>query len=285
MGQAWKNQLWFGDNLHILREHVADQSVDLIYLDPPFNSNASYNVLFAEKSGEQSAAQITAFEDTWHWGLESEETYHEIVVGGGKLADVASAFRSLLGQNDMMAYLVMMAARLKELHRVLNGSGSIYLHCDPTASHYLKALMDSIFGPGNFRNEITWKRSSAHSDTKQGRRAYGNVADTLLYYTKSNRTTFNPQFTPYSEGYVNTTYKNVDPDGRHWKSSDLTGPGGASKGNPIYEFMGVQRYWRFTQANMERLLSEGRIYQSRPGTVPRMKHYLDEMPGVPLQNI
>ncbi len=142
----WKNKLYFGDNLDILREHVASESVDLIYLDPPFNSNATYNVLFQEKSGEKSAAQITAFEDTWHWGMESEYAYQEVVKEGTrKLADLIQAFRMFLGQNDMMAYLTMMAQRMSELHRVLKPTGSIYLHCDPTASHYLKLLMDSAF--------------------------------------------------------------------------------------------------------------------------------------------
>ena len=137
--KTWTNKLYFGDNLHILRDHVADESVDLIYLDPPFNSNATYNVLFREKSGEQSAAQITAFDDTWHWSIEAESAYHDVVMDGPKaLADLLQAMRSFLGQNDMMAYLTMMAQRLDELHRVLKPTGSIFLHCDPTASHYLK---------------------------------------------------------------------------------------------------------------------------------------------------
>ena len=178
-----------------------------------------------------------------------------------------------------------MRPRCVELHRVLKPTGSLYLHCDPTASHYLKIVMDTIFGPQYFRNEITWKRSSAHSDTKQGRKAYGNIADILLYYTKSDDYIFNPQFSEYDEDYVKKTYNNVDPDGRRWKSSDLSGPGGAAKGNPSYEFMGVTRYWRFSHENMKRLHDEGRIYQSGPGAVPRMKQYLDEMQGVSLQNI
>ena len=148
-----KNKLYFGDNLNILRDHVADASVDLIYLDPPFNSNANYNVLFKEKSGEESAAQITAFEDTWQWSLEAEAVYKEIVTSGPrKLADLMQALLAFLGRNDMMAYLVMMAIRLVELHRVLKPTGSIYLHCDPTASHYLKLLMDADFRPRAFRN-------------------------------------------------------------------------------------------------------------------------------------
>ena len=153
------NRLYFGDNLDILRQHVADESVDLIYLDPPFNSNATYNVLFRERSGEESAAQITAFEDTWHWGWESETAFQDVVMHGPeKVGNLLSALRQFLGQNDMMAYLTMMAQRMIELHRVLKPTGSIYLHCDPTASHYLKLLLDAVFGAANFRNEIVWKR-------------------------------------------------------------------------------------------------------------------------------
>ncbi len=157
---TWKNQLFFGDNLEILRSgRIPVGSVDLIYLDPPFNSNATYNILFAEKSGEKSAAQITAFEDTWHWGDEAMAAYDDAMkLGVPRLADLLQALRAFLGQNDMMAYLTMMAVRLVELHRVLKPTGSLYLHCDPTASHYIKLLLDAIFSPRNFRNEIIWKR-------------------------------------------------------------------------------------------------------------------------------
>ena len=165
---AWKNQLFFGDNLEILRSgRIPVGSVDLIYLDPPFNSNATYNILFAEKSGEKSAAQITAFEDTWHWGDEAMAAYDDAMkLGVPRLADLLQALRAFLGQNDMMAYLTMMAVRLVELHRVLKPTGSLYLHCDPTASHYIKILLDAIFGPSNFQNEIIWKSTSAHGNAK-----------------------------------------------------------------------------------------------------------------------
>ena len=281
-----ENTLFYGDNLPILREYIPDESIDLVYLDPPFNSNRTYNVLFKQESGEESEAQIAAFDDTWHWNAAAEETYRELGTRAPThVGQMISALRGFIGENQMMAYLVMMAARLVELHRVLKPTGSLYLHCDPTASHYLKIVLDTIFGPAGYRNEITWKRSSAHSDVKQGRKAFGNIADILLYYTKSGEYTFNPQFSTYSPDYVRTTYNYSDPDGRRWKSSDITGPGGAAKGNPFFEFLGVSRYWRFTKENLEKLLAEGRIYQSKPGAVPRMKHYLDEMPGVSLQNI
>src|SRR6266478_3012535 len=181
----WKNRLYFGDNLNILHTLIPDESVDLIYLDPPFNSNATYNVLFKEKTGEQSASQITAFEDSWHWGHESEKTFRDLVTTAPRpLTDLVQALRSFLGTSDMMAYLTMMAVRLFELRRVLKPTGSIYLHCDPTASHYLKLVMDAVFSPQNFLNEIIWKRTSSHSDSRQGSRHYGRITDTILFYAK-----------------------------------------------------------------------------------------------------
>src|SRR5271157_2389220 len=282
----WKNRLYFGDNLDILRREVADACVDLIYLDPPFNSNATYNVLFKEKSGEESAAQITAFEDTWQWSMEAEAAYKEIVTSGPrKLADLMQALLAFLGRNDMMAYLVMMAIRLVELHRVLKPTGSIYLHCDPTASHYLKLLMDAIFGVQNFVNEITWKRSSAHSDAKQGAKHFGRVSDTILLYCKSDDRTWSPQYQPYDQEYVDRDYRRMDEKGRRYRIDNIQGPGGAAKGNPSYEFLGVTRYWRYSKEKMADLYRQGRIIQTRPGAVPQYKRYLDEMPGVPVQNV
>ena len=151
------NTLFYGDNLDILREYIADESVDLVYLDPPFNSNATYNVLFKAPTGEQSQAQIEAFEDSWHWNASAEDAFDEVIKSGNTdAAEMLRAMRSFLKENDMMAYLAMMAVRLLELHRVLKPTGSLYLHCDPTASHYLKILLDGIFGPTNFRSEIIW---------------------------------------------------------------------------------------------------------------------------------
>jgi DNA modification methylase len=283
---AWKNQLFFGDNLKILRDEIPDEHVDLIYLDPPFNSNATYNVLFAEKSGQKSAAQIAAFEDTWHWNTEeSESAYRDVVLKGGKVSDLLASFRSFLGTNDMMAYITMMTIRLVELHRVLKPTGSIYLHCDPTASHYLKLVMDAIFGVEFFRNEIIWKRSHAHSDSKQGARHYGRVTDTLLFYSKGREPKWNPQYVPYDQTYVDRDYRRIDSDGRRYRIDNLQGPGGAEKGNPQYEVMGVIRYWRYTKEKMDELIRQGRVIQTRPGAVPQYKRYLDEMSGVPVQNL
>ena len=219
--------------------------------------------------------------------MESESAYHDVVMDGPKaLADLLQAMRSFLGQNDMMAYLTMMAQRMVELHRVLKPTGSIYLHCDPTSSHYLKILLDAVFSPTKFRTEIVWKRTSAHSDTRQGRRQHGRIHDILLFYTKGDEWIWNPVYTEYDKDYVEKFYKHVEPEtGRHYTLGDLTGPGGSGKGNPHYEIMGVTRYWRYSRERMQRLIEEGRIVQAKPGAVPRYKRYLDEMPGVPLQDL
>lgn len=283
---AEKNNLYYGDNLQVLREYMPSNSVDLIYLDPPFNSRQDYNVLFAEKDGTRSASQITAFKDTWEWNLEAERSYEEVVEAGGRVADAMRAFRTLLGGSDMLAYLAMMAPRLVELRRVLKDSGSIYLHCDPTASHYLKLLMDGIFGAEMFRTEIVWKRSSAHNDAKQGRKQHGRIHDVVLFYTKSNDFTWNLIHTEYDENYIQGFYKHIEPEtGRRYRLGDLTGPGGAAKGNPSYTVMGVTRFWRYSQDKMTKLVEEGRVVQTKPGAVPAYKRYLDEMKGVTLQDV
>ena len=160
------NQLYYGDNLDVLRRHVGDQSVDLVYLDPPFNSSATYNVLFAERDGTQAASQIKAFEDTWKWDESAARVFQEVVEAGDqRVSQAMQAFRTFLADSDMLAYLAMMAPRVVELRRVLKSTGSLYLHCDPTASHYLKILLDAVFGPINFRSQITWKRTNVHSDS------------------------------------------------------------------------------------------------------------------------
>jgi DNA modification methylase len=280
-----KNKLYYGDNYEVLKMYVKDESVDLIYLDPPFNSRQDYNVLFAEKDGSQSSSQIHAFEDTWEWNIDAERSYQHIVEQGGRVADAMRAFRTFLGGSDMMAYLAMMAPRLLELRRVLKETGSIYLYCDPTASHYLKILMDAVFGPQFFRNEIVWKRSHAHSDAKQGAQHFGRITDSLLFYSKGAKMAWNSIYTPYDEKYVERDYRRVDENGRRYRIGDLSGPGGAAKGNPRYEVMGVTRYWRYSKEKMDKLIAEGRVIQTRPGAVPQYKRYLDEMPGVSVQSL
>ncbi len=280
-----RNVLYYGDNLDVLRRHIADESVDLVYLDPPFNSNANYNVLFAEQNGSRAAAQIQAFEDTWRWDHAAASTYEATVEAGGPISRAMQAFRAFLGENDMMAYLAMMAPRLMELRRVLRSTGSIYLHCDPAASHYLKMVMDAVFGPRQFVNEIVWKRSSAHSDQKQGAKHFGRLSDTILFYSKTDQRTWNQLYVPYDRNYIERDYRRVDESGRRYRIDNMQGPGGAAKGNPFYEVMGVKRHWRFSKERMEQLIREARVIQTRPGAVPQYKRYLDEMPGVPVQNI
>ena len=205
------NKLFYGDNLAVLRDSIADESVDLIYLDPPFNSNASYNVLFKAPSGEQSAAQIEAFDDTWHWNESAERAFDEVLTGQhSDAAIMLKAMRVALGENDMMAYLAMMAVRLIELHRVLKPTGSLYLHCDPTASHYLKLIIDAVFGVDKCSNEIIWKRTSAHANAT---RKLAAVHDIIFVYNKGDISTWNQSYTPYSEAYVAEHFVHLDPDG------------------------------------------------------------------------
>ena len=286
-----QNHLYYGDNLDVLRKYVPDESVDLCYIDPPFNSKRNYNQIYTNK-GKEDLAQAQAFVDTWVWDELAIKGFSEIVSNeNGVFTDqcikLMIGLKTVLGEGNLFAYLVSIALRCAEIFRVLKPTGSFYFHCDPTSSHYIKLVLDAIFCAqgGDYRSEITWKRSSAHSDTKQGRKAYGNIGDIIFYYVKSKQYCFNTQYTPYDKEYIAKTYKHKDPDGRLWKSSDLTGPGGAAKGNPSYEFLGVTRYWRYSEKNMYSLLQDGRIHQSRKGAVPRMKHYLDEMPGVPIQSI
>ncbi|MDP9238756.1 MAG: site-specific DNA-methyltransferase [Chloroflexota bacterium] len=283
------NTLYYGDNLDVLRHQIPNESIDLIYLDPPFNSNRAYNVLFKEAGKAESPAQIEAFEDTWHPGDSANHAFEEVsIYGSDDTARLLNAMLDALGHNDVTAYLSMMAVRLIEMHRALKSTGSIFLHCDPTASHYLKVLMDSIFGPANFVNEIIWKRQTAHNDIGQGAKHLGRLHDSILLYCKSDAHTWNQEYQAYDEDYADKFYRHVEPEsGRRYQLSDTTAPGGAdpAKRNPHYEFLGVTRYWRFSETRMKELYAEGRIVQTKPGTVPRQKRYLDEMPGVSLQSV
>lgn len=289
---GWKNKLFFGDNLDVLRKDIPAESVDLIYLDPPFNSNANYNVLFKEhKTGKRSAAQITAFEDTWHWTLEESETAYEQVVRSGhqKLSDLIQAMRKFLGESDMMAYLVMMAVRLIELQRVLKPTGSIYLHCDSTASHYLKLTMDAIFGWEQYVNEVIWRRTSAHGNAS---RKFAAVHDVLLFYSKSSQATWNPIYTPYSQDYIAEHFVHLDPDGRRFRRSDLRNPG--VRPNLHYDFVASDgrvyhphpNGWAVSREVMQELDKEGRLFfPAKEGGRLRKKIYLDESPGVPVTDV
>jgi site-specific DNA-methyltransferase (adenine-specific) len=277
-----KNTLFYGDNLDILRDYVPDESVDLIYLDPPFNSNRSYNVLFRDESGKDSQAQITAFEDTWHWGEDAQRTYHELVERGpANVSTMISALREFIGANQMMAYLVMMTARLIELRRVLKSTGSIYLHCDPTASHYLKVVMDSVFGVQFFQNEIAWKRTSSHNDV---RRKYADVTDILLFYSKSSNYKFEVPYVDYDESYIRDFYRYTDEKGRRYRLSDLRSPN--PRPNLQYDYKGYKPHpngWAVSLEKMEKLDAEGRLHfpKTQAGRI-LLKRYLDEMPGMPV---
>ena len=285
------NQLFYGDNLDVLRRHIKDESVDLCYIDPPFNSKRNYNQIY-NNIGKEDQAQAQAFIDTWTWDDYANQGLAEILENyqgrfTAQSIDLIAGLTKVLSKGSLLAYLVHMTLRVVEIHRVLKPTGSFYLHCDSTVSHYLKLVLDGIFCPqgGDFINEIVWKRTNAHSDTKQGRKAYGNITDTILYYTKSKDYKFNTQFLDYTQDYLEKFYKYVDADGRRYQLDNLTGPGGEAKGNPYYEVMGVKRYWRYSQERMNQLIVEGRVIQTKPGTVPRYKRYLDEMSGTPLQNI
>jgi len=284
LSQFPKNTLFYGDNLPILREYLADESVDLIYLDPPFNSNRNFNVLFKDESGEEAPAQIRVFEDTWHWNVVAEQTYQDLVTTGQpQVSMLISALRQFIGTNQMMAYLVMMAARLVELHRVLKPTGSLYLHCDPTASHYLKIVLDTIFGPRNFMNEIVWKRTSSHNDA---RRNFSSLDDILFFYTKTEAYTFNPQFTPYSEDYIQHNFRFVDENGRKYASGNLRSPN--PRPNLTYDYKGYKPHangWSVSLEKMQDLYRQGRlIFSKDPNGRIRVKKYLDEMPGIVLGN-
>ena len=286
--EDWKNKLYFGDNLDILRNDIAEASVDLIYLDPPFNSNANYNVLFQEKSGQQSAAQITAFKDTWHWDKETARTYENFITNApsyapNKLLELLKAMRSFIGDNDMMAYLTMMAQRMVELYRVLKDTGSIYLHCDPTASHYLKLLMDSVFGAENFRNEITWKRTGAHNSANR----YGPVHDIILFYTKGNGYLWNQIYLANDE-YIANRYTYTDEQGRRFYPVSLLAAGtrGGASGMPWrgIDVTAKGNHWRYTIERLEELDAAGDIYWPTKGTMPRLKMYANNAKGELLQD-
>jgi site-specific DNA-methyltransferase (adenine-specific) len=280
------NTLYYGDNLEILRKYIADNSIDLVYLDPPFNSNRNYNVLFKDESGQDSEAQIEVFEDTWHWNIKAERTYEELVTrSSAEISALIGALRSFIGTNQMMAYLVMMATRLVELHRVLKPTGSLYLHCDPTSSHYLKVVLDTIFGVRSFRNEIVWRRYGTHNDVGQGSRHFGRVHDVILFYTKDKVPSWNQIYTPLSQENLQDNYRSVEEGtGRRYTTSPMTGPGGVAKGNPVFEWHGHTRAWRYSRETIAELDRQGRLHYSKTGYA-RQKMYLDESKGVPVQDL
>lgn len=282
-----ENTLYYGDNLDILRRYISDESVDLVYLDPPFKSNQNYNVLFKEKNGSQAASQIRAFEDTWTWSTDDEELYADLVTKGDKVADCLKAFRTFLGPCDMLAYLVMMAPRLVELRRVMKPTASIYLHCDPAASHYLKMLMDAVFGPQHFLSEVIWKRSHAHGSAKR----YGPIHDVILFYAKSDDFFWANTRLPYAKEYLDRFFKFDDHDGRgrYW-TGDITGAGtrNGESGKPWRGFDPTEkgRHWMSPPSVLDELDRDHRVYWPKtPGAWPKLKRYASEATGIPLQDI
>lgn len=276
--------LYYGDNLKVLRNEIGADSVDLVYLDPPFNSNATYNILFKSPAGRGAEAQIEAFDDTWHWGEESEQAFDDVMQSPNTdAAQMLRAVRGFLGENDMMAYLAMMAVRLLELHRILKPTGSLYLHCDPTASHYLRLVLDVVFGVRFFRNEIAWKRTTTHSDSK----TWSRVHDVLLFYTKGEAFIWNTPRDPHSETYLGDKYRHDDGDGRLYRLDNMTSPN--PRRNMMYEWKGFpwpEKGWRYEKETMARLDAERRIWypkhaDGRLDTAkrPQLKRYLDEMEG------
>lgn len=284
--RAMSGIFYCGDNLELLTvlERVPTESVDLIYLDPPFNSQRTYNIVYKD-----SRAQAEAFKDHWSWA-EGAQQYAKVLEASTtppRLRTLLRGLHDLLIDEDadLLAYLAMMAPRIFALHRVLKPTGSLYLHCDPTASHYLKLILDGVFGPKNFLNEIIWKRTSAHSSARRP----GPVHDVLLFYARSESYTWNPAFTPHDPSYVASHYRQRDPDGRRWTASDLTAAGvrNGSSGKPWrgFDVTAKGNHWKFTIENLEKLDSSGRLYWPNAGGWPRYKRYLDEVKGLPLQDV
>jgi len=269
-----------------MRENLKDESVDLIYLDPPFQSGKNYNIIFRPETGgvKGATSQIKTFEDTWNWGIEAEREYLGLISGTitsnpppQKLIDLMKAMRSYLDTCSLMAYLCMMAPRLLEMKRLLKASGSIYLHCDPTASHYLKILMDAVFDARNFKNEITWKRTFAHNDPRR----YGANVDIVLFYVKQDGYyRWNPQYVSHDAKYI-SRFKHKDPDGRTWTDDNLTAKG-LSGGGYQYEYRGCSSLWRVPLETMKKLDAANKLHFTNKNGI-RLKRYLDENKGVSLQ--
>ena len=269
------DRLYYGDNLDVLRRHVDTESVDLACLDPPFNSNASYSVLFAEHDGTRAAAQIKAFGDTWKWDESAARACEAVVEAGGKVSQAMQAFRTFLGDSDMMAYLAMMAPRLVELRRALKPAGRLYLHCDPTASHYLKMLLDAVFGAVNFRNEIVWKRTSAHSSAKK----YGPVPDVMLFYGRSADLNWIGGNQEYGAEYLQQRFKRGGE--RPWRDADLTGSGIRHRETgQVWRGCDVTakgRHWAYPPSDLDKMDADGRVYwPKKTGGWPREKALLED---------
>ena len=274
------NTLWYGDCLTIIQGMKA-QSVDLIYLDPPFNSNKNYHNIYKDETGRPLPDQVEAFCDMWTLDDERERALRHMPVlmrEQGIDDDTVEFWRiwmnALRKTNPaLLAYLSYMVERIVHMRALLRPTGSLYLHCDPTASHYIKVMLDGVFGHKNFRNEIVWKRTSAHADAKTMR----SVHDCILQYTRSDSFTYNLQFAPYSQEHIERRYGNRDADGRRWMSDNLTAKG-LSGGGYTYTYRDVVSVWRVPLKRMETLDVEQRLHVTKRGGI-RIKRYLDEMRG------
>jgi site-specific DNA-methyltransferase (adenine-specific) len=291
-----KNQLFYGDNLEVLRKHIRDESVDLCYIDPPFNSKRNYNQIY-NNVGKEDQAQAQAFMDTWTWDDHANQGLAEIqdnYLGHftGQSIDLISGLSKVLGRGSLLAYLVGMTLRIVEIHRVLKSTGSFYLHCDPSASHYLKIILDAIFCAqgGDYKNEITWKRRTGSNSSVHQSNKFGNCTDIILFYTKSVNHIFNSQFNFDAEGYdnyISKSFKYVDENGRRYQADNLANP--AYRPNLIYEYKGYQppkNGWAISKEKMEQWDAEGRLHfpENKNGRI-RRKRFLDELKGKPIQNL
>ena len=276
------NTLYYGDNLEVLRKYIHDETVDLCYIDPPFNSKRNYNQIYNNIGGEDRA-QAQAFVDTWTWDSEADKGWTEILANhetrfNHKTIELIKGLHNVLGKGSLLAYVISMTLRAVEIRRALKSTGSFYLHCDTTASHYLKLILDTVFlsKGGDYRNEIIWKRTSSHSDATR----YARVHDVILYYVKnSDKIRWNPVYEAFDEKYVEQYYRYKDDDGRRFMSGDLSAAG-LSGGGYTYEWKGITRLWRCPITTMQKYEDEKRIFYTRNG-IPRMKRYLDESKGLP----
>jgi site-specific DNA-methyltransferase (adenine-specific) len=277
------NKLYFGDNLEILKSLYKEHPqgfIDLIYIDPPFNSKRNYNVLFESVDMADTKAQKEAFADTWS-NVSYMDTLNEILELNKNLYDFLKALDKMSNNKSSVSYLTTMTIRLIYMHKLLKDTGSFYLHCDTTMSHYLKMICDFIFSEKNFRNEIIWKRTNSKG------LAFTRMAqnhDSILYYSKSDKMTFNIQYLPHDEKYLSDFYKYTEPDtGRIYRLGDLTNPN-KDRPNLTYEFLGITRVWRWTKERMEEAYKNGIVVQTKPGAVPALKRYLDEQEGTPVDD-
>lgn len=287
------NRLFYGDNLDVLRRKIASASVDLCYIDPPFNSKRNYFQIYNNQGGEDRA-QAQAFVDTWVWGDDAIEALAYILdierlhsgLWTEQTVELIRGLEKVLGRGSLLAYLVHMTLRIVEIHRVLKPTGSFYLHCDPTASHYLKLVCDAVFcgQGGDFLNEIVWKRTTAHSDTR-GR--FSHETDIIFFYKKSAIAVWNAQHGAHSESYKQSHYRHKDADGRLYRHDNIIRS--ASMGprpNLAYEYKGfIPPYgWRTVREKLEAIDVAGRLYWAKSGT-PYLVRYLDEQPGEIVGNL